>query len=198
LWAFLLYSTSFVHLHPYYIMGSLFPNYSISCGVIGGIVLGSLRHINMRKTESGVGVFFAVIKILISAVAYFLLFGLSSYCVWLTLSWLYGHTNYGFGAYWLTTGNVIFFGALFGVLFRISQFSLRGRWVFRFDKLFLWVVTLAILVVTIGFVWYMAPIIPIPTFAGARGRVPDIAVIWMFMLGYLIGRNIERKPEEYV
>ena len=127
----------------------------------------------------------------------FPLFYLSSICVQSNIFGLYGYADYGAGAYWMTIGNVMFFGILFGVLFRLPRFSLRIRWVFRLDRTFIWIIILAILVVFMGLAWEALTKEYVPAFPSPVGRVPDIAVVWTFALGYFLGRNIEQKRNNH-
>jgi len=183
--------------YPPWSDGSYYLNFEISCGVIAGIVLGSLRNMPIEKAGDKRTIFLLALKILISAAIYLLFFCLTSIGVLKTFQGFYGFANYGFGAYWITAVYVIFFGLLFGVLFRVPHFSLRGRWVYRSNGTSTWVIILVIVVVVIGFMWeFPLPNIYLPTFPSPRGRVSDIAVIWMFALGYLLGENIEQTGQK--
>jgi len=191
LWSIMALCFVFIPSDPPWFDGTYYFNFELNCGVIVGIVLGLLRNTLIAETGNKFISALAVLKILIPTAIYFLLFYLVSIHIRTNIHRLYGSANYGFGAYWMTVGNVIFFGILFGVLFRIPQFSLRGKWVYRSNGTSAWVIILAILIVGVGFVWAFSSLKTyLPTFPD--GRVPDIAVVWMFALGYLLGRNVEQ------
>ena len=179
---------------PFYYDESYFPDFAKNCGIIVGIVLCSLRSAPFDKAKSEHFPLPPAVKTLIYAAIYYLLFYLSSICVQKSVRGIYGPIDYGVGAYWMTAGNVIFFGALLAVLFRLPSFSLRSGWVYRPGRTIVWIIILAVLVALTGVVWGLSTNVYIPTFPASRGRVPDIAVVWMFVLGYLLGGNV--KPKE--
>ena len=189
-----LFSTLVPSRIPFYFDESYFPDFAKNCGIIAGIVLCSLRSAPSDNTQNKRFSFPPSAKTLISAAIYYVLFYLSSICVHINIRKIYGAIDYGFGAYWMTVGNVVFFGALLAVLFRLPSFSLRGGCVYRPGKTIVWVLVLVVLIALIGVLWQFSQNTYIPTFPASRGRVPDIAVVWMFALGYLIGENV--KPKE--
>jgi len=192
LWAPAYLNFTFIASRPPYYFGYLYPDFAVCCGVAAGLVIGSLRYIPIDK-DGKTPLLPHAFKTIISAAVYFLLFCLSSVCVQQNIFKLYGTATAGLGGYWMTAGNVIFFGALFGVMFRLPLFPLRGVFVYRRDNKLILAIILAVLVALMGFVWEAYPGLYIPGFPMSRYCVPSIAVIWMFALGYILGSNIERK-----
>ena len=195
LWLPMYLSCLYIPSRPAYFDGSYFPDFALNCGLVGGIVLGSFRNMPIDEIGSKRHLFYVALKTIFFTVMYYLLFFLSSLCVQLSIMKFYGYADYGIGAYWITMGNAVVFGAFFNVLFRSPRVFLRGRWVFYTGKSLAWIIVLTIVVILMGLMWEVFTTEFMPTFPSPRGRVPDIMVVWMYALGYLLGNNIEQKSD---
>ena len=169
-------------------------DFEICCGVIVGVVIGSIRN-TLYSVADNRGLFFFVLKAIIYSAVYYTAFCLFSIWVQGVFFSIYGPVDYGFGAYWATAAGIIFFGLLFGLFFRLSGVSIREKREVRSGKVFVWVIILIIAIVFMGIMWEVLTKTYMPSFPSPTGRIPDIAVIWMFALGYLLGIGFRRELE---
>ena len=167
-------------------------DFEICCGIIVGIAIGSIRNTAIDNAEGSRVWFSIAFKTVFCSAVYFVIFCLFSVWLQARIYSVYGYADYGLGAYWITAGIVILFGFLFGLFFRLPWFSSRGIWTYRSGGMLIWVIILIVLIIFMGVAWELFTKVYMPSFPSPKGRIPDIAVIWMLALGYIIGNNIER------